>query len=114
MTLPIGAIGGRAPGIGALQGLDTGLRQQVPAIGPAGAGDAGGSSFGDTLTRAINGVSDAQDSAADLSGKFLRGENVELHQVMAAGEEAGIALEMMIEVRNKVTEAYRTLIAIQS
>jgi flagellar hook-basal body complex protein FliE len=110
MTLPIGAVGGRTPGMGALQGLDTGLRQQVPVVG----GDAGGSSFGDTLTRAINGVSDAQDDAAELSGKFLRGENVELHQVMAAGEEAGIALEMMIEVRNKVTEAYRTLIAIQS
>ena len=114
MTLPIGGvagIGGRIPGAGALQGLDTGARQQVPVLGPKG---AGGSSFGDTLTRAINEVSDAQDTSAELTGKFLRGENVELHQVMAAGEEAGIALEMMIEVRNKVTEAYRSLISIQS
>jgi len=45
--------------------------------------------------------------------KFLRGEPVELHQVMAAGEEAGIALEIMIELRNKVTEAYRSLISMQ-
>jgi flagellar hook-basal body complex protein FliE len=110
MTLPIGAIGGRMPGVGALSGLDTGGRM-VPVVGPKG---PEGSSFGDTLTRAVNEVSAAQDSSAELTGRFLRGENVELHQVMAAGEEAGIALEMMIEIRNKVTEAYRTLVAIQS
>jgi flagellar hook-basal body complex protein FliE len=34
--------------------------------------------------------------------------------MMAAGEEAGIALEMMVELRNKVTEAYRTLVNMQS
>jgi len=110
MSLPIGGIGGRLPGAGALSGLDSGARL-VPVLGPKG---AEGSSFGDTLTRAINEVSDAQDSSAELTSRFLRGENVELHQVMAAGEEAGIALEMMLEVRNKVTEAYRTLVAIQS
>ena len=117
MSLPIGgigAVGARTPGtsgIGGFGGLDTGGRM-VPVVGPRD--NDGGSSFGDTLTRAVNGVSDAQDSSAELTGRFLRGENVELHQVMAAGEEAGIALEMMIEIRNKVTEAYRTLIAIQS
>ena len=45
---------------------------------------------------------------------FLRGDQVELHQVMAATEEAGIALEMLIEIRNKFTDAYRTLINMQS
>ena len=49
-----------------------------------------------------------------MVGKFLRGDPVELHQVMAAGEEAGIALEMMVELRNKFTDAYRTLISMQS
>ena len=74
----------------------------------------GGPSFGDMLTRAINQVSDAQDRSADLVQQFLRGEPVELHQVMAAGEEAGIALETMIELRNKFTDAYRALINMQS
>lgn len=119
MSDPIGAIASR---VSALQGLQGG-----PIGGPdaarrytvdIGKGDdsaaAGGPSFGDTLTRAINQVSDAQDTAAELSRKFLRGEPVELHQVMAAGEEAGIALELLIELRNKFTEAYRTLITMQS
>jgi flagellar hook-basal body complex protein FliE len=33
---------------------------------------------------------------------------------MAAGEEASLSLELMVELRNKVTEAYRQLISIQS
>jgi flagellar hook-basal body complex protein FliE len=98
---------------------------QGPLAGLGGVGDRGAiqvpvgpsskeqPSFGDTLQQFVGGVSDAQDAAAALKGKFLRGEGVELHQVMAAGEEAGIALELMIELRNKVTEAYRTLVNMQ-
>jgi flagellar hook-basal body complex protein FliE len=80
---------------------------QVPAVRPGA--NAGGASFGDTLKQFVNGVSEQQDASSELRDKFLRGEGVELHQVMAAGEEAGIALEMMVELRNKVTEAYKTL-----
>ena len=70
--------------------------------------------FGDTLTRAINEVSDARDRSGDLTQRFAAGENVELHQVMAASEEAGLALELMIELRNKAVEAYRSVISMQS
>jgi flagellar hook-basal body complex protein FliE len=44
---------------------------------------------------------------------FLRGEPVELHQVMAASEEASISLELMVEIRNKLIEAYRTVMNVQ-
>lgn len=72
-----------------------------------------GQSFGDTLTQAINGVSAKQDNAATTIQAFLRGDDIELHRVMAATEEAQIALEALIEVRNKFTEAYRTLTQMQ-
>ena len=70
--------------------------------------------FADTLKQAIGEVSAAQDNAIDTVQAYLRGEPVELHQVMAASEEAGIALEMLVELRNKLTEAYRTVINMQS
>lgn len=89
-------------------GLDTGART-VPVIQ-----EGEGVSFADTLKQAINGVSDAQDNASAQKDAFLNGEPVELHQVMAAGEEAGIALEMLVEIRNKVLEAYKTVVAMQS
>jgi flagellar hook-basal body complex protein FliE len=77
--------------------------------------DAGSpQSFGNVLTRALNEVSAAQDVSSETTARFLRGENVELHQVMAAAGEAGIALDTLIELRNKVLDAYRTVISMQS
>ena len=97
---------GLAQGVG--RGLgDTGARQVHVLEGDA-------PSFGDSLKRALNDVSSQQDHAADTLGAFLRGENVEIHQVMAATEEAQISLEMLIEVRNKFTEAYRALVNMQT
>jgi flagellar hook-basal body complex protein FliE len=75
--------------------------------------EPGGQSFGDTLTQAINGISAKQDTAASTIQAFLRGDDIELHRVMAATEEAQIALEALIEVRNKFTDAYRTLTQMQ-
>lgn len=99
---------------GGVEGPD-GARRYTIDIGKGDQGGAtGGPSFGDTLTKAINQVSDAQDNATDLAQRFMRGEPVELHQVMAATEESGIALEVMIELRNKVTDAYRALINMNS
>ncbi len=88
-----------------------GLQNASAAAGAAAAPE--GASFGDTLKRALGEVSEAQDNASDHMSAFLRGEPVELHQVMAAAEEAGIALQMLVEIRNKFTEAYRTVINMQ-
>ena len=75
--------------------------------------DEGGTSFADTLKNALGEVSGLQNNADDAIGAFLRGESIEIHEVMAAAEEAGIALEMLIEIRNKLTEAYRTVSQMQ-
>jgi flagellar hook-basal body complex protein FliE len=80
----------------------------VPVIGE------GGGSFADTLKGAIGQISDTRNTAGALVKQFANGEPVELDQMMAAGEEAGIALELLIEMRNKVLEAYRSLVTMQS
>jgi flagellar hook-basal body complex protein FliE len=77
------------------------------------AAEDGGASFSDLLKRAINDTSGLQDDAKDLIGAFLRGEPVELHQVMAATEEASISLQLLVEIRNKLTEAYRSVMNMQ-
>ena len=81
------------------------------ALDPTGA--PGDISFADTLKRALGDVTELQDTAQSSITAFLRGDDVELHDVMAAAEEAGIAVEMLIEVRNRVVEAYRTLTNMQ-
>ena len=90
-----------------------------PLAGPERAGmrgaelESGGTSFADTLKQALGEVTELQSNAEDAIGAFLSGQPIEIHEVMAAAEEAGIALEMLIEIRNKLTEAYRTVSQMQ-
>ena len=107
MTAPIGGFGSGA-GVGGPRriGLDIagegGLSriQQPQNDGP---------SFAETLKRAIGEVSSQQDNAQDYIQRFVRGEPVELHRVMAAAEEAQLSLEMLVELRNKMMDAYKTV-----
>ena len=49
---------------------------------------------------------DGPESFADLLAKGI-GSAVELHQVMLAATKAQIAMELLIEIRNKLIEAYK-------
>lgn len=104
---------GGSQGTGGI-GIDRAQGGDAPKGYQVDIGKGNGPSFGDTLTRLINEASASQDNAANAMDRFIRGEPVELHQVMAASEEAGIALEVLVELRNKLTDTYRTLINMQS
>lgn len=102
--------GGIGSGVGGLQSSRLGRGGALPGVRGAGEGP----SFKETLTRAMDEISGLQEEAKDSVNAFLRGEPVELHEVMAAAEEAGIALEMLVEIRNKLSEAYRSVVQMQS
>ncbi|HTR79907.1 MAG TPA: flagellar hook-basal body complex protein FliE [Gemmatimonadaceae bacterium] len=111
MTAPIGGVGG---GAAPRQiGLDIAGENSLSKFPQPGTLTGSGASFADTLRDAIGQVSESQDVAQDYIQKFVRGEPVELHQVMAATEEAGIALSTLIEIRNKLTDAYKTIVNMQ-
>lgn len=104
MTAPIGGVGPRH-GLGldiAGEGISRG------ALSTPTQRDA----FTETLSRVLDEVSGSTEAANDLQQRFLRGEPVEIHQVMAATEEAGIAVEMLVAVRDKVVDAYRQLVSL--
>lgn len=71
-----------------------------------------GGSFADTLKQFVTDVNEMQQIAADKDLKFATGEIKDIHEVMAAAEEAGLSLQLLIEVRNKALDAYRELIRI--
>ena len=115
MTAPIGFNGGfGGPGGPRKLGLDIAGENGLSGLNLSISGGANGASnngpsFGDTLKRVLGEVSASQDVAQDYIGRFVRGEPVELHQVMAASEEASISLEMLVELRNKLMDAYKTV-----
>lgn len=67
-------------------------------------------SFADVLKKIVSDVSHLQDEARNAIEAFVRGEPVELHQVMAAAEEASLSLEVLVELRNRLVDAFRTVV----
>ncbi|EDL63939.1 flagellar hook-basal body complex protein FliE [Bacillus sp. SG-1] len=63
--------------------------------------------FADFLKKSIEEVSASQKESDMMTEKLVRGENVDLHQVMIASQKASITLQTTMEVRNKVIEAYQ-------
>lgn len=104
MTAPLVGPGMRPGGVASI--LERGLGSPL--------GEAnGGTPFGDLLKRAIGDVVEVQQHKEDMIGAFLRGDPVELHDVMAAAEEASLSLELLVETRNKLTDAYRSVMNMQ-
>ncbi|MET0787097.1 MAG: flagellar hook-basal body complex protein FliE [Paenisporosarcina sp.] len=65
--------------------------------------------FGAMLKDAISNVNAQQKVSDTMTDKLIRGEQVELHEVMIASQKASIALSATMEVRNKVIEAYQEI-----
>jgi flagellar hook-basal body complex protein FliE len=65
--------------------------------------------FGQLLKKTIEEVNQTQVHSDRMTEKLVRGENVDLHQVMIASQKASITLQTTMEVRNKVVEAYQEI-----
>ena len=78
-----------------------------PTVGDQGAPRE---SFGDVLTNTINSVNQVQQDAAKAQTALLNGEPIELHDVMIKAEEAGLTMDLMLEIRNKLINGYNELI----
>lgn len=70
-------------------------------------------SFAALLGDAITRVQQVQNDAELEMRKLLAGEPVELHRIMLASEQAGLASDLMMAVRNKVVDAYQEIMRIQ-
>ena len=68
-----------------------------------------GVSFADTLKEKLDGVNADQIEADAVTEAFLKGDNVDVHEVMIATEEAKQSLQMAVQVRNKLVEAFQEI-----
>jgi flagellar hook-basal body complex protein FliE len=44
-----------------------------------------------------------------MTTDFINGEDIQLHEVMIAGEQARTNLELLMEIRNKAVDMYKEL-----
>ena len=66
-------------------------------------------SFDETLKQFVSDVNTLQVRADELKVKWAAGELTDVHEATIAAEEAGTALELMVEIRNRIVEAYQEI-----
>jgi len=85
----------------------------VPDLGAttsrAAAGASGQSDFFETLQSAMSQVEQLHVDAQGKVAGMLDGTGEDVHSAMIAVEKAGLAFEMMVQVRNKIVQAYQTI-----
>lgn len=81
-----------------------------PDAGKAGspAGD-GQDDFLTTLKESMDAVEGAQGEAQDQVAQLLSGKGADLHSAMIAVEKADLSFQLMMQVRNKIVQAYQQI-----
>ena len=69
--------------------------------------------FADLVRDGMQHLSELENEADEQVRQLLAGEPVELHRVVMAGEQAGLAFELMMGIRNKAVEAYQEVMRMQ-
>ncbi|MCP5115934.1 MAG: flagellar hook-basal body complex protein FliE [bacterium] len=97
----------------------------ISAIGPgagiapikapeiSGGSGPGQASFENALSNAIQQVEQYRVDADTSVQTFLAGEGEDLHQVALKTQQAELAFEMFLQVRNKVVQAYQEVMRMQ-
>lgn len=70
-------------------------------------------SFGDFFNDALKEVNQLQVNSSEMTKRMVLGEVEDIHQVMIAAEKASLSLNLTIQIRNKLVEAYQEISRMQ-
>ena len=75
---------------------------------------AGQSNFSDILKQSVDKVNETQMNASKLSEAFQAGDsNVQVSEVMVALQKSNVSFQAMLQVRNKLVNAYQDIMNMQ-
>ena len=69
--------------------------------------------FGEIFKQAMQEVSQTQKASDKMTSDLATGQVENIHEVMIASEKASLSLELTMQVRNKVVEAYQEVMRMQ-
>jgi len=69
--------------------------------------------FSDSLKELIQDVNSLQKDSTNLTEKMIKGEPVDLHDVMIASEKAKTGFQLLLEIRNKFLDMYQEVSRMQ-
>ncbi|EAT15802.1 flagellar hook-basal body complex protein FliE [Desulfuromonas acetoxidans] len=91
--------------------IDTHLKSMMPKL--SFDKETPQSGFADMLTEAIDQTNKAQLDADSAVTDLVTGKADNLHEVMLSMEEADVSMRMLVQIRNKVVDAYKEIIQMQ-
>ena len=116
LGLPLGSAAGKPPAPGVEGGSEVapgnGVNPGFLPIGGVGAGEVLGG-FGQSLSQAIQSLQQLQSTADLKSTQLAAGEQIELHDVLLAADRASLGMQLAVQVRNKLVEAYQDVMRMQ-
>ncbi|NLD37382.1 MAG: flagellar hook-basal body complex protein FliE [Desulfatiglans sp.] len=68
-----------------------------------------GMSFQNTLKELVSNVNAQMKESDRLTRDFAAGKNNDIHNVMIASEKAGISMRFLLQIRNKLLDAYQEI-----
>jgi len=87
---------------------------QVPEIRtPRSQESEKGTGFGEVLKDAISTVNELQKQSDQEIQKLMTGESQDLHNTVIAMQKADLSFQMMMQVRNKIVQAYQEIMRMQ-
>ena len=103
MTFPLGGI---VPiGTGGIAGIDS--TSIVPAS--QAASSTSGADFPAGLASTVDGLQASQSAADSLAAQAATGDLKDVHDYMIASNEASLATEMVVTIKNKAVEAFNEI-----
>ncbi len=75
--------------------------------------ESGGKSFGEFLTESLRQVDDLQKGADAAVEQIAKGGGPGIQEAMIAIEKADVAFKLMMEVRQKILDAYQEVVRMQ-
>jgi flagellar hook-basal body complex protein FliE len=107
---PLMSAYGVTPGGNLTPSLPVTPAEQPGTLAPA---QPTGDSFSTMLGKMVSEVNGKQISAANAVNNLQSGGDVSLHQAVIAMEEANVSFQLMVEVRNKLLDAYQEIMKMQ-
>jgi flagellar hook-basal body complex protein FliE len=102
---------GRLPGD--QKSISSGSSTSNSKLGGTGSAADAQKSFAATLNEAINSVNDLQNSSNKAMQNLATGRTDNVAEVMITAEKADLALKLMVQVRNKIIDAYQEIMKMQ-
>ena len=66
-------------------------------------------SFADMLKKSVSDIGQMQKAADQRIDAAITGDDADIHKAVIAMEKASISMQLMVQVRNKVIEAYQEI-----